>query len=252
MDIILANIRGEVSLAPDAGAEQLRILAALNCVQVVSNNAEQDVAVLAIQQHALDVISAVETIGDGLRKPAREYAAKIMKLEKEFLAPIKDEKKRITETLIGPFQEREQIRLRREELSRLEEIRQLQAKQADLEREATAVESAIPADNVSEDGILDPDAANRALALREQAEDVEVETLAVAMLDKPEASKSQGLAVGKVWKWAFTNMEQAYAAHPEFFKLEEKKAVIKGCLHEGFTCPGMRTWQEIDPRIRRQ
>lgn len=246
MDIILSNVNGGVSLAPDANAKQQEILASLAAITVVTSEAEQAAAVLATQK-ALEVVKSVEAAGMEIRRPVRGILDNIMSLEKGFNVPIKVETDRIR-GMINAFQQGELLRVAAEETARQEQLRQLQAQQAALTQQADAITAGLP--TTTEAAHIGNDAANEALALRDLAEDVAVETLAVAMQDKPAPAKAVGLAVGRVWRWEVTDPAAAYAAHPEFFDLKEKKAVIKGSVHEGFQCPGMRVWQEIDTKIR--
>lgn len=241
MNVILSNVSGVISLAPDAMDRQRSVLAITGAITAIESAEQQAAAVLAIQ-NAREIVGAVEEVGTNLRRPIRAYADEIMTKEKEFNGPIKADIERLR-TLIGEFQQREVVRVAQEEAARHAEITRLQHVQNLLEQQQIAAVTSGPTND---------DAANISLALASQAEDAAVETLAVAMSPRPVAATATGLSVKAVWQWAFTDKAAAYMAHPEFFELTEKKLVIRQVVSDGFECPGMRVWKVSNPVIRKK
>ena len=242
MEIILSDVRGGVSAAPDAETIQREILGRLQAITAVSSETEQNLAVGVIRS-TNEVLTSVAKTGNEIRTPIRVQLQKVLTIESGFCNPIFTEVDRV-KALLVQFHDQEEIRKAQLELAKQEEIRRLQAQEADLHRAAEAIAAA---PDVSVD-----DAAE-VMALRDKAEDAAVEAISVAMTPVLASVKPKGVSAPRPWKWEFTDKNAAYAAHPEFFELTEKKLVIRDAVSEGgFSCPGMRCWQETRIDIRKQ
>jgi hypothetical protein len=247
--LILSTVGGGVSLAPDAPSRQRAICEALDAVLAthVRTPEQQAKAVLACQ-HGLALIKEVEKVGQIIRKPVRDIAANILDIETRFNRPIEN-KIKLVKLELKEFNDREEIRVAEEERQKAETLRRLQAEEEALKQEAITVEATLPATEAVAE-ITHPVEYQKAIDLRNQAEDVAVEAISVAMMPTPAVAKPQGLINKKPWRYEVTDAAAAYADHPSYFTLVENKLAIKADLGENFQCAGIRCWQETDIQIR--
>jgi hypothetical protein len=208
---------------------------------------QQTKAVLACQ-HGLALIKEVEKVGAVIRQPVRAIAANILDIETRFNRPIEN-KIKLVKLELKEFSDREELRVAEEERQKSETLRRLQAQEEELKQQAVAVEAILPAtDAIAE--LTHPVEYQKAIDLRNQAEDVAVEAISVAMMPAPAVAKPQGLINKKPWRHEVIDAALAYAERPEFFNLVENKLRIKADLGENFQCAGIRCWQETDIQIR--
>jgi len=245
--LILSTVGGGVALAPAAPAQQRAVVAALDAIGQISTP-EQLANAVAVCQHGQALVKQVEKVGDEIRKPVRGILANVLEIQNNFNRPIELGIKRV-KLAIKQHQDAEEIRVAEENRRRDEQIRQLQEKEEELNRQAVQIESQLP-DTAEVAEVTNPQEFHKAIELRGQAEDVAVEAIGVAMLPAPAVTKPAGLVGRKVWRWQVEDKAAAYAAHPEFFELVEKKLVIRVALGDAFDCPGIRAWQETDTQIR--
>ena len=236
------------------------VVADLGKIVQVTNQEEQDFAI-AILTSGKKIIKDVEAVRKEMKDPVNALGNIIQKLAADFSQPLQSKMEEKL-GLVRVFQTAEAERVRKEEEKRQADIREALRLEEESKRklEETQRQAALLLAQPSQSDQPDADGASDLGSLMAQEEvSVAAEVVqqsssqVVALINsaEPEKAKSKGLSSRMVWKHEVTDTAKAYAAHPEFFKIEPRSSVITAAKSKrDFECPGIRFWEEAAPSLR--
>lgn len=228
------------TLAPSAEQVRALMIEAAKMVTQVTNPVEQSAASLqgvAIQAH----IKEVKAMRLALAKPLNDACDKLIQIEKDYLAPLLEQKERLSLAVTG-YQMEEAERVRREETARAAEVARLEAERHAAEAKASRAKS--------EAGQL------KAELVAHQASQA-VQELVRAPL--PEPVKARGSATRRELRHVVTDIKALYAARPELCTVEVRPSVIKALFnppatadraHPDKSIPGLLLYWELSTSFR--
>ena len=209
--ILRDDARMAVSFSAEAEAIKVAALAVGALVGKVTNAAEQAEAVTA-QMEIQKVLAVAEKARKACKAPVLEFAKKIDAAAERFITELKEEMTRIA-TMVGSFQQLEQMKVRAAEQARNAELSRLEREKAEALTKATSHDAA---DAIAEH-------YNR------QAESVPVY----------EAVRTEGQRVVADWDISVSNPYELAKFHPACVKITPLLGEIKALLRQGISVKGI-------------
>jgi hypothetical protein len=183
-----------------------------------------------LQRH----IKSVQEARVSLSRPLDEAKAKLIELERNYLAPLLAEKDRLGR-LVSAYQIAENERVAAEERQRQAEFERLENERRTLEAKAEKAKS-----------------IDQQVQLEQAAYQATEAATAVLMAPLPEVSKAKGAATRMELKWEVTDRDALYKARPDLFTEPELKAsAVKACCGVKTVIPGIRFWEIPQTSFRR-
>ncbi len=195
-----------------------------NITAIGSSDDNQSAAIVVrdIRKYVKEVAEARKS----LTKPLDEATTLLINIERDHLAPLIEEQKRL-ERAGTAWLELEQKRVEAEEKKRREEFEAAQREQFRLADEARN------APNKVQEMI-----ANRKLEVAKN------QVQSVIAAPTPQLTKAQGQTMKRVLKYEVTDIYALVKARPDLCKIEAKASAINSTCNPDFPVPGLRLYWE--------
>lgn len=187
--------------------------------------------------HGVDIqahIKAVQQARKDLSAPLDDAKAKLIELEREYLAPLVAEKDRLSR-MVSAYTLAERQRVAAAEAQRRAEFERLEKERFEAEQKAAKARS-----------------IEKQIQYEQQANNVMEAATAVLTEAPAVVSKAKGAAVRMDLKWEVTDEAALYAARPDLFtKPELKASAVLATCSKDTVLPGIRFFEVPKTSFRR-